>query len=106
MNVPSLRRRTVSKRVIVIPFADPGQNHIFFGLPVSRDNHPNRLAHSFRGGVPNISSAALFHEVMIPLRSLLTIASSEDSTTRARCRDLTSPGVCCMVQPKQELMPP
>ena len=34
-----------------LAIADPGQDHIFFRLPVSRDNHPNRLAHSFRGGV-------------------------------------------------------
>src|SRR4051812_17307082 len=33
---------------------------------------------------PNIRSAARFHVVMIPLRSLLTIASSDDSTIAAR----------------------
>ena len=29
---------------------------------------------------PNIRSAALFHDVMMPFRSLLIIASSEEST--------------------------
>src|SRR3954470_10511610 len=35
-------------------------------------------------------SAARFHEVMTPFRSLLTMASSDDSTTRARWRRATS----------------
>src|SRR5436190_21543690 len=42
-------------------------------------------------------SAARFQEVMMPLRSLLTIASSDESTTLARWRSSTSPGVRSMV---------
>ncbi len=34
---------------------------------------------------PNSCSAALFHEVTMPSRVLLTIASSEDATMAARC---------------------
>ena len=35
---------------------------------------------------PNICAAARFHEVMIPSRSWLTMASLDDSTIAARCK--------------------
>jgi hypothetical protein len=41
---------------------------------------------------PNILAAAGFHDVMMLFRSLLTMASSDDSTTLARWRSAISGG--------------
>ena len=44
---------------------------------------------------PNSCSAPLFHDVMMPVRSLLTMASSDDSTIAAR-RNAASGGKMLM----------
>ena len=51
MSVPSFRCRTVSKCVIAWPARMRAEHDVFFGLPVRRNDHANRLADDFGGGV-------------------------------------------------------
>ena len=51
MSVPSLRWRIVSKCVTASPARMRREDHVFFGLPIGGNDHPDRLADRFRGGV-------------------------------------------------------
>ena len=65
---------------------DAFENRGLLVLAVRRNQDRDRLADDLLGRIAEIRSAPLFQLVMMPLRSLLMMASSEDSTMEAiRC---------------------
>ena len=62
---------------------DARQDLVLLLLPIVGNEAADRLAHHLGRGVPNIASAAAFHDVTMPFKSLLTIASSLESTIAA-----------------------
>lgn len=65
--------------------ADAPENEVFFVAALIGDERQDRDCPTISAGEkPNNRSAALFQLVTVPLRSLLMIASSDDSTIAAR----------------------